>query len=924
MKGIVTGLIPALVVVQPVAAQSRPAPAHYQIHIERQSVGSALREFALQTNIQIAHLSDVDVGVEVREEIRGSFTAEEALIRILAGTSLRYEFVNERMIAILSMPAGTPGKPPTTNVNDRNGEPGMMRNTGFLSKLAGLFSVCALAVHPGSACAQDASPAGADSRAAGAALVIQEIVVTATRREETVNRVPLSITALDTRALDDLGVVNVDELARLTPGVTFARTGYADTTNISIRGIGSDVGTATTGIYIDDVPVQVRSLGFAATNLYPANFDFERVEVLRGPQGTLFGAGSEGGTVRFITVQPGLSEYSGYARADFGFTADGGTNREIGVAFGGPIVEQKLGFRVSAWGRHDGGYIDRVSPLDGTLLQSNANSQNEFATRVAVTWAPSDVFKATLMGYYQDVKKRGGDGYFDRISLPGEGIFRAADPLGSPTRDKYFDGALTLQAKLGDLFTLTSVTSDLWREDVPVQDYSHFMPTLLFGPSLWDSSLTLPLLPGYTIASQFVNKQNNLTEEIRLQTANQDARLSATLGFFFTNSRQRSTQTLLDPMLGDLTQSFFGGTVEQIFGVPMLSPTVSYISDDRGVDKQKAVFGEVSYEILRGLRATAGVRWSKADFSYTNHQAGPWAGTLGAGSAGSESEKPVTPKFGVSYQADDRNMYYATIAKGFRIGGANRPIPITSAACEADLAAQGLQNAPPSYSSDHVWSYEIGAKNGLADGRVQVNSSLYYIKWANIQQSVYLSNCGFNYVGNLGSAISKGGDVQIQALVSKNLSLGVSLAYTNAYYNQTVLGGISAGGGRSILVNDGNALPHSPWSAILTGEYRFKLPDDVNSFVRLTYSYDSHLGRALPTQDPATQGYDPDSINAPTTNLLDLRAGAIFGSAEVSIYANNLFNNHPTLFQSHDILGSRLFYRTSMVRTIGLRATYRF
>src|SRR4029077_9318396 len=173
-----------------------------------------------------------------------------------------------------------------------------------------------------------------------------------------------------------------------------------------------------------------------------------------------------------------------------------------------------------AWARHDGGFINRVSPIDGSLLQKNANSQNEYAARLAIAFQPVDALTATLSTYYQETKKNGTSQYFEQLSSPDDGIFRAADPLGSPTFDRYLLTSLTLQAKLGSAFTLTSVTSDLFRRDVPVQDYSHFMPTLLFGPTIWDTSLTLPLLPGYALSSPFVNKQNNFTEEIRLQTAN--------------------------------------------------------------------------------------------------------------------------------------------------------------------------------------------------------------------------------------------------------------------------------------------------------------------------------------------------------------------------------------------------------------------
>ncbi|MBV8496869.1 MAG: TonB-dependent receptor, partial [Gammaproteobacteria bacterium] len=197
---------------------------------------------------------------------------------------------------------------------------------------------------------------------------LQEVVVTAERRTERVMDVPMSVTALSQDILDEKGVTNIDELSRVAPGVTFLRNGMSSSGNyndedsdISIRGIDSTAGTSTTGIYIDDTPIQTRHLNFGTVNPYPELFDLSRVEVLKGPQGTLFGSGSEGGTLRFITPAPDLHSYSGLARAEYGQIEGGGPSYEAGAAFGGPIIDGVLGFRVSASFREDGGWVDRVS-----------------------------------------------------------------------------------------------------------------------------------------------------------------------------------------------------------------------------------------------------------------------------------------------------------------------------------------------------------------------------------------------------------------------------------------------------------------------------------------------------------------------------------------------------------------------------------
>jgi outer membrane receptor protein involved in Fe transport len=751
---------------------------------------------------------------------------------------------------------------------------------------------------------------------------LAEIVVTATRREETINTVPLSMTAYDTAKLDAQGIVSIDDLALMTPGVTFSRTRYADTTSISIRGIASSVGAATTGVYVDDTPVQVRTLGFAATNLYPENFDLQRVEVLRGPQGTLFGAGSEGGTVRFITTAPSLTDYSGYARADGSYTQHGSPNGEAGLAFGGPIVKDTMAFRVSGWFDHDGGYIDRVSPVNGGTLENDANHADNYALRAALRFVPTDAVDITLSTYTQDQHRNNGNRFYERFSDPSNGVFQAAEPIGEPSWDKWWLTSLNVQIKLGNLFNLISVTSDLNRSDTAKSDYSQFFPTLLFGPAVWDNQSYLPLSTApyeYQAQSTFLDKQNNFVQEIRLQTTPDTGPFSGTLGLFYSLARQSDIQTAYDPTLNQLTETYFGASAPDIFGVPFVAPNVSYISEDYGRDKQTAIFGDAGYEILRGLKVDAGFRYQWSSFAYHGFQAGPWTGSTGISTAGDEQAHPFTPRFYVSYQLDDKNLVYASASKGFRIGGANKPIPTASEACTENLDEIGYGRAPPAYSPDSLWNYEIGSKNGALNGRLQVNSSLFYIKWSNIQQSITLPACGFNFVGNLGSARSMGADIQADMLITRHLSLSLSAAYTDAYYTNTV----TAGG--TNLVSAGDALPVSPWSVSAVVNYEF-MALGWPSFARFTYSFDSHLNRLTPALNPNDEGYDAASINPDATRYATLRLGAEFlPRLEASIYVDNLFDSAPLLTQSDDTAGSKLLYGTTLTpRTIGGRVTYRF
>src|ERR1700678_1845206 len=244
------------------------------------------------------------------------------------------------------------------------------------------------------ACTADAALANdattEEPAATGSAL--EEIVVTATRREESISRVPISITAINQDAIDQKGIKDFSDIVRFTPGVAFDS---SQTNQISIRGISSSGGSGTTGIYIDDTPIQVRNLGFNSDDTRGKLFDLDRVEVLRGPQGTLFGAGSEGATVRYITVQPSLTQTSVYAKAETSYTEGGAPSYESGLAVGIPVVDGVFGVRVSAWFRRDGGWIDRIDPTTLQVVDPNANRDGTAARRVAGLWEPNDASRGT-------------------------------------------------------------------------------------------------------------------------------------------------------------------------------------------------------------------------------------------------------------------------------------------------------------------------------------------------------------------------------------------------------------------------------------------------------------------------------------------------------------------------------------------------
>jgi iron complex outermembrane recepter protein len=278
-------------------------------------------------------------------------------------------------------------------------------------------------------------PPAATENAASAPSALQEVVVTATRHEESLSKVPISVTALTQDTMDQKGIKDFIDIARFTPGVSIDNSA---TNAISIRGISSSAGAGTTGIYIDDTPIQMRSVGFNPDDALPKTFDLERVEILRGPQGTLFGAGAEGGAVRYILSQPSATTASSYLRSEVSYTQYGQPNYELGIARTQPIVDGTFGVRASIWYRWDGGWIDRVDPTTRDVTESDVNHSGTLLARLAATWKPSDSVIVTPSILYQNLQKHDDSTYWPAYSNAGAGDFNTATPERIPNDDQYY------------------------------------------------------------------------------------------------------------------------------------------------------------------------------------------------------------------------------------------------------------------------------------------------------------------------------------------------------------------------------------------------------------------------------------------------------------------------------------------------------
>lgn len=746
-------------------------------------------------------------------------------------------------------------------------------------------------------------PAFAQQAVSPEAASVEELIVTAQRREQSIQSVPASITAYGQSSIQALSISNAGDITRLTPGLAITRSdGLAGSTSISIRGISSFVGTAPTAVYIDDTPIQVRFLGAgqAAGTAYPAVFDLERIEVLRGPQGTLFGASSEGGTIRFITAQPGLQGWRGHARVEGSSIKSGGEGYQVGVAAGGALVEEKLGLRVSAYAQREAGWVDR-RPFGGGRESSDANFVETQALSAALLWRPTEDLSITPSVFWQKQEAGSNAFYWRDLSDPADGRFVSGQLVDAPSKDEFVLSAVKVEWDFGDV-SLISNTSYLDHKLDASRDYTFGITEILTGDYLGPNAPT---------TSYFSNPQKQFTQEVRLQGESLEGRLSWVAGVFYQNALQVARQRAVSPTMAAYIQNLFGVPIELALGSPVLPGDVVYSGYDRAKDIQLAGFAQIDFKVTPQLTLTAGIRQARSKYEFSNAQDGPFNGgpTQADGSA---TQNDTLPKFGVTYEPNDDLRLYATVAKGFRPGGANVPVP---GICGPDLALVGRTSGPETYRSDTVWSYEAGAKGEALGNRLVWDASAYRIRWRSIQSSVYLPRCGFSYIDNLGEAESRGFDLQARVEPARGLSIQVGVSYTDAEYTKTIP---SAAGN---LVTDGERLATPPWHVSLAVDYVW---DEAWRGFRPYVHADNQYSAGYHTNDPANALYNPVRSRNGATNVFAARVGLKNETVDLSLFAKNLFDAHPLVFTNYS-LGSSLFMDTSVApRTVGVTLTSTF
>ncbi len=758
---------------------------------------------------------------------------------------------------------------------------------------------------------------------------LEEIVVTAQKRSQSLREVPVSVSAISAGTIAEKQITSIEDLSRNTPNVSFsgASGAGAGLNNIEIRGVSSAAGNATVGLYLDDVSLSTRNL-YSLGTAEPRMFDIKRVEVLRGPQGTLYGAGSMGGTIRFISNEPDLRNFEGEAGATVSGTSHGGTNYELQGVLNVPVSKDAFALRIGVQVGKNGGYIDQVDPATLQVINKGINSAEWQTLKLSGKAVFSKDWSLTPALIYQNYKADDIDATYLSVGsyqfpVANQGaklpIFQTSKIVREPGKDEITIPSLTLNGNLG-FADVTAVLSNYTRKFDRTQDgtyvNSSYIGTLVLAPApgLGD---TVSALPSAVLLN---NKFNQNSLELRFASKDYDAKTGGLpltwVGGLYYSSAQTDVRDN-EPVYG-ITAAFAAA------GFNVNDPTAldgsfpgafpndnSYFATRKYVDKQTSLFGDATYHVSSAVRVSAGLRYLRADQSFVSHKdyffaGGPFDLSLNTNSSA------TTPRFTANWDVDTSTTLYANAAKGFRLGGAIRPIPLTKAVLD-DLNTLRLPNTiPNSYKPDSLWSYEVGSKSRFLDNRMSLNVSAYYIDWKNLQQNVVLPQSGFDFDTNTGSANISGLEFEMSARITSSFKLSAGGNTTRAVFSEDVTAlGFQADG--SPNVKKGDFIQGVPrYSFNLGGEYRFLETGNSNSFVRANLQYTgSSRGSLVSTNsDYERKGY----------TTADLSAGYSTEQWTATFFVKNATNTQ-TVLQQPSVQGVNTAYYLRP-RTIGLNFKY--
>lgn len=800
---------------------------------------------------------------------------------------------------------------------------------------------------------------------------LEEVTVTAQKREENIQKVPLSLTALTGVELAKQGMKGFRDWADYVPGITIMqgqdpsrRTGPAAT----IRGITQvyrgqlwEVSSgATTSFTVGQVPFM---------NGDPGLYDMNRIEVLRGPQGTLQGIASMGGTIRFIPNEARADEFAAEVNAGAGAINQGGQTTELGFMVNLPLITDVLAIRLAANHAHNGGFIDFIKPSlsqtaplnpnDGNFTREanrintidDANKMDKTGGRVSLVFTPNDRF--TLKAFTNWQKTDYTTTTIADLNVPSDKLIlnRFAE---QPLKEDFSVSSLEASYDLGALGSLQYVGGYYQGRNSETTDNTPQIPTLLAGaiPVLdADGPGGLPGDP-FPAASSFpFNTKSDIhTNELRLQGVDRPlTALGSSMTFDYIVGLYHHDENrggVFAVSVPDWNKNRGPNTV------PILTDNgIILASKGGGHYENKAAFVDLTLNVTPKLSVGAGVRYFEQKFNSIEYRFGDFysgrasnGATVGdnlllddtVANEGRIAEDGVTPRATISYKFDDERMAYFTASQGKRLAqGFPNPTGLVSNAPQCTPLAQSLgilDDLQNGTKTDSVWSYELGLKSKWLDNRLLVNTAVYHLIWSDLQQSIallsYDSNCNAQIPANVGEVTSDGAELELAYVMSEHWNFNSAVSYTDARFT-----GIPAGVGSSLpgvnLKNGDRLRMVAPWTASFGAEYTFNYPEIFGrlfeGYLRADYRFVAERMNNFGDERLLKADATRSRFFAGSYSLTDLRLGADDGGLAIALYVSNVFDKLAVYEASQEVFQPNIRSGSvSQPRTIGFTVTKRF
>ena len=721
---------------------------------------------------------------------------------------------------------------------------------------------------------------------------LEEVVVTATRREEAVQNIAASIIAFSPDDFTEIGLGTLRDMIEYTPGVSFIDRGVIGQGSIGIRGIPQAGNTPVVGIYVDDVPMSTNTPYASGAELYYDGLlgDVERVEMVKGPQGTLYGSVAVGGVVRYITREPALEELRGSVGANLSDTENGGLNQLYNGSVSVPIVKDTLGVTLSGFSQNNEGYVDWIDPGTGEVLEDGINETERkgYAIDMLYRFSKRGDIKLKVLHDENEYDARA------RIELEGPtsddplyGDFQTSSQPGF-NKVEYDNYALTINYEW-DWASLTSVSSLIEYNFTSFSDISSSLP-----PFVVDGALGLPPDTTQRVGLDLASDSKKYIQELRLTSPQSDS-LEWLAGFYYADEETSESQTLMPDPVPDQVTGF----------VNFPSEYTEY-----------AVYGNITYFISSDFDISLGARISNHESELELTQDGALTDP-GMTSFGKNDDTVATYSLAARYRFNENNMFYGSIASGYRPASASIPVVSPEAEDDPDVDPNdcsntvGLINNGCELDSDEVWSYEAGIKGQSDSGLFRYDLALWYSEFEDFQTIItaFGTSGNANYDGTL-----KAYGIDAQAVISPLEGLDISAGIS---WNDNELDGDDA------------------FLGAVSGDQHPDIPEATAS-LRASYAFmlgglDATFGGGLRYVGQMDTSFSDSENNVNTTVdeyvLADLNFGLTFNNISGQLYGTNLFDEMKLQNRRDQIVGPGMFTSLGVYtqpRTVGVSIKYDF